>query len=245
MTAALTRICSHDIFDVPWRVKEAIDESLDKLGVGYLNLYLMHWSVAKDFLGVNHIEYLDTWAAMEDLVDAGKTRHIGVANFSPHEIKELLKHSKKHPPQVHQMELHPYLQQSEFVKWHQDIGIHVTAYSSLAGTNPIYGPGDDSPTPLLENEVIKEIADDRGCTPAQVALMWGLSRGTSIIPKSSHKKYIEENFYALKCILKDDDFDKIEELGKKYFRYNNPTESWGVPLYEGLEDSKGKHSKDE
>lgn len=224
------------------RVEAAIDESLQKLDLDYLNLYLMHWSVAKGSDGVNVIEYKDTWAAMEELVEKGKTRHIGVANFSPHEMKKLLKHSASHPPQVHQMELHPYLQQYEFVKWHQDLGIHVTAYSPFAGTNPIYDPDDeDAPTPLLDNSVVKEIADKRDCTPAQVAIMWGLSRGTSVIPKSSHKSYITENFYSLECILEEEDFEKMYELGEKHFRYNNPSKSWGVKLYEGLEDSDGKH----
>lgn len=202
----------------------------------------MHWPVG-NVLGFNAIEYLDTWAAMEELVDKGKTRHIGVANFSPHQIKKLLKHSRSHPPQVHQMELHPYLQQTNFVKWHQDIGIHVTAYSSLGGTNPTYTPGDDAPTPLLNNSVIKEIAEDRDCTPAQVALMWGLTRGHSVIPKSSHKEYIHENFYSLECILEEEDLEKIEELGEEHFRFSNPGKNWGVSLYEGLEDSEGKHEK--
>ena len=92
--------------------------------------------------------------------------------------------------------------------------------------------------------VVKEIADDRDCTSAQVAIAWGLSRGTSVIPKSSHAKYIHENFWSLDCILDEDDFEKIEELGEEYFRYNNPSKSWGVKLYEGLEDSNGKHEKD-
>lgn len=203
----------------------------------------MHWSVAQNAIGLNYIDYLDTWEAMEDLVDKGKTHHIGVANFSPHEIKEVLKHSKSHPPQVHQMELHPYLQQADFVKWHQDHNIHVTAYSPFAGTNPVYGPGDDAPTPLLNNSVIKEIAKDRDCTPAQVAIMWGLTRGTSVIPKSSHKEYITKNLYSLKCILEKEDLKKIHKLGKEHFRFNNPAASWGVPLYEDLEDSLGEHKK--
>ena len=201
----------------------------------------MHWPVASS-KGVNTIDYLDTWSAMESLVDSGKTHHIGVANFSPREMKKLLKHSKSHPPQVHQMELHPYLQQSDWIKWHSDRGIHVTAYSPLAGTNPIYDPGE--PTPLLNNSVMTKIADKRGCSPAQVAIMWSMARGTSVIPKSSHNSRITENFHSLECVLHESDFEKIEELGKEYYRFNNPTKGWGVPLYEGLEDWEGKHEKD-
>lgn len=200
----------------------------------------MHWPVA-NVKGVNTIDYLNTWEAMEALVDNGKARHIGVANFSPKEMGKLLKHSKSHPPQVHQMELHPYLQQPDWIEWHANNSIHVTAYSPLAQTNPIYNPGE--PEPLLNNSVIKEIADDRDCTPAQVAIMWAMARGTSVIPKSSHNERITENFYSLECILEEEDFEKIKKLGKAHYRFNNPTKSWDVPLYEGLEDWKGKHKK--
>ena len=225
------------------KAESAINATLKRLGLDYLNLYLMHFPVQFPTIGKNVIEYRDTWKAMEHLVDKGLTRHIGVANFSPDQMKDLLKHSTTHPPQVHQMELHPYLQQRDWVKWHQDLGIHVTAYSSLAGTNPVYD-GDELPTPLLNNTVIKDIADKRDCTPAQVALMWGLSRGASVIPKSGNHTRIKENFYALECILQEDDLDEIEELHKKRFRYNNSSKDWGVQLFDGLEDSRGNHEKD-
>lgn len=78
----------------------------------------------------------------------------------------------------------------------------------------------------------------RGCTPAQVVLAWGLSRGTSVIPKSSHAGRIRENFGSLGCVLQESDLDQITALGKKYVkRFNNPSKSWGVALYEGLDDA--------
>jgi alcohol dehydrogenase (NADP+) len=101
------------------------------------------------------------------------------------------------------------------VEWHTKRGIHVTAYSPFAGTNPTYNPGD--PPPLLQNKVLKKIATKRGCSPAQVALVWGMSRGTSVIPKGQKKTHIEDNIGSLECInkLKDKDLDKItEKLGK-------------------------------
>ena len=200
----------------------------------------MHWPVA-NVDGVNTIDYLNTWHEMEKLVDRYKTRHIGVANFSPHEITVLFEKAKLRTPEVHQMELHPYLQQQEFLDWHKARYIHVTAYSPLAQTNPIYTPGE--PEPLLNNTAIKAIADSRDCTPAQVAIMWGVARGTSVIPKSSHNERITENFLSLECVLEEEDFENIEELGEAHYRFNNPTKSWDVPLYEGLEDSKGKHKQ--
>jgi len=221
----------------PDQVEEGIDTSIGKLGIGYLDLYHMHWPVAND--DINYINYLDTYAAMEQLLEKGKTRHIGVSNFSPHQMETLLDNTS-HPPSVHQMELHPYLQQNEFIKYHAKHGIHVTAYSPLAGTNPTY---DRGPTPLLENKVINKIADKRSCTPAQVALIWGMSRGTSVIPKTSHLERATENLHSVECILKKKDLEKIDALGEEHHRYNNPSKGWGVDLYEGLEDSKGEHKE--
>ena len=138
--------------------------------------------------------------------------------------------------------LHPYLQQEDFVEWHEEHKIHVTAYSPLAGTNPTYNPGN--PVPLLKNEVITKIAEKRECTPAQVILAWGMGRGTSVIPKTSHLDRVEENYKSIGCVLESKDIKKIDKLHKEYFRYNNPSKSWDVPLYEGLEDSKGNHQRD-
>lgn len=197
----------------------------------------MHWPVADTSFG-HKIEYLDTWAAMTELVRKGKTRHIGVANFSPEQLETLLNHTS-HPPAVHQMELHPYLQQRDWLAWHEEHGIHVTAYSPFAGTNPTYTPGE--PPQLLENGVITTIAAKRHCTPAQVALVWGMHHGTSVIPKSSHQAWITENYKALGCELKDDDFSRVDELAEYHHRFNNPSKAWGVDLYGGLEDSRGKH----
>ena len=218
----------------PNEVEEAIDETLQKFDVGYLDLYHMHWPVADGYFGRKYIDYLDTWGAMTLLVEKGKTKHIGVSNFDPHQLKTLLNHTA-HPPAVHQMELHAYLQQNDWIEFHEKNGIHVTAYSPLAGTNPTYDAGD--PVQLLSNKVITKIASKRGCTAAQVALQWGMSRGTSVIPKTSHKERVEENFKTLECVLKKKDLEKIDELEKEHHRYNNPSKSWGLDLYEGLEDS--------
>lgn len=177
---------------------------------------------------------------MEMLLATGKVRHIGVSNFSPHQLDQLLKQTSIKPA-VHQFELHPYLQQAEFVQWHEDNGIDVTAYSPLANLNPIYGsPGEskDAPPSLLVSEDVTEIAKERGCTNAQVALAWGMGRGYSVIPKSQHADRIKENFGSANCKLEEEDYTTIAKLGKKYLkRFNNPSNGWGVPLYEGLEDA--------
>ena len=175
---------------------------------------------------------------MSALLSTGKVRHIGVSNFSPPQMQDLISKSSV-KPSVHQFELHPYLQQTPWVEWHRANGIAVTAYSPLANLNPIYGsPGKskDNPPSLLMNEDISRIAKARGCTNAQVALSWGMGRGTSVIPKSAHVERIRENLESLECKLEEDDYQTIEEIGEKYVkRFNNPSNSWGVPLYEGLD----------
>lgn len=177
---------------------------------------------------------------MEHLLDTGKVRHIGVSNFSPDQLDQLLDLTTVKPA-VHQFELHPYLQQADFVQWHKDNKINVTAYSPLANLNPTYdspGKSKDAPPSLLVNEDITEIAKERGCTNVQVALAWGMHRGYSVIPKSQHADRIKENFGSAKCKLEEEDYTAIEMLGKKYLkRFNNPSKGWGVPLYKGLEDA--------
>ena len=180
---------------------------------------------------------------MEKLLDTGKVRHIGVSNFSPHQLHQLLEQTTIKPA-VHQFELHPYLQQVDFVQWHKDNGIDVTAYSPLANLNPIYEQeqgfkSNDTPPSLLDNEDITVVAKERGCTNAQVALAWGMDRGTSVIPKSQHADRIKENFASTNCKLEEEDHIRIQQkLGKKYLkRFNNPSDGWGVPLYQGLDDA--------
>lgn len=175
---------------------------------------------------------------MELLLHTGKVRHIGVSNFSPDQMEHLLAKSNV-APFAHQMELHPYLQQTAWIQWHYAHGIHVTAYSPLANSNPTYGkPGKGSTPALLENTVLADIAEENGCTPATVALSWGMSRGTSVIPKSQRADRIKENFGAMKCNLRYEAFKDIEKVGAKYLhRFNNPSKSWGVDLYDGLDDA--------
>ncbi len=166
---------------------------------------------------------------------SGKVRHIGVSNFAHTQLYRLMV-STGVKPAVHQMELHPYLQQRDWVALHEAYGINVTAYSPLANSNPTYGSPSDAPPPLLENKVMQKIADKRRCTVAQVALKWGMHRGTSVIPKSGHAERIVENYKASSCELLAEDLDIIEEMGRKNLkRFNNPSEGWGVDLFKGLE----------
>ena len=98
----------------PKNVEAGLATALSDLQLDHLDLYHMHWPVADTSLGHHKIEFLSTWDSMTELVRAGKTRHIGVSNFSPAQLETLLNHTS-HPPAVHQMELHPYLQQRDWI----------------------------------------------------------------------------------------------------------------------------------
>ena len=168
-------------------------------------------------------------------LDTSKVRNIGISNFSPTQLSALIANSSV-VPFAHQMEMHPYLPQSPWHLYHNSLGIHVTAYSPLGNSNPTYGPPEkNSPPALLRNDAVLNIAKTRGCTPAQVILAWGLGRGTSVIPKSSHVERIEENFGAQDCFLEYEDWKVLGDLWEQGARFNNPTEAWGVPLYDGLD----------
>ncbi|KAJ9666248.1 hypothetical protein H2201_003682 [Coniosporium apollinis] len=236
----------------PDKVEDGLDDTLRDLGLDYLDLYLMHWPVGntgKD--GELEFDYIPTWHAMERLLSTKKVKHIGVSNFSPSQLKRLIASSTTKPA-VHQMELHPYLQQAWWVQFHQQHDIHVTAYSPLGNLNPTYRDSSSSSTSspttskkkekpktpplLLDDLVLKEIATERNCTIPQVALAWGMGRGTSVIPKSSHEVWIRENYGAKSCALVENDVEAIERVGRKYLhRFNNPGKGWGVKLFEGLD----------
>ncbi|KAL9601800.1 MAG: hypothetical protein Q9219_002290 [cf. Caloplaca sp. 3 TL-2023] len=227
----------------PHLVSEALEQTLSDLGTDYLDVWLMHWPVATTSEG-SKIEYIDTWHQMESLYlqTPRKLRNIGLSNFSPAQLRDLLARSDTKPA-VHQFEIHPYLPQFAWVKYHASQGIAVTAYAPLGNTNPVYGPprADDPPF-LLENPVMRAIAAERDCTTAQVALAWGMKHmepGTAVIPKASRVEHMKENAEAEEaCGLERGDLERIDAISKKYTRrFNNPSEDYGVKLFEGLEDS--------
>jgi len=229
----------------PKLVRAGIEKTLSDLQVPYLDLYLMHWPVAflPDQEGGRTVldqdtTVLDTWKAMEDLVRANLTRYIGVSNFSPRQLDDLLaKCTIK--PFAHEFETHPYLQQQEYVDWHIQHNITVIAYSPLANMNPTYDSKYPDLPPILKDPFWTDLAASKNVTPAQAILAWGRQRGTVVIPKSVHEKRIVENLGSEKVKLSKKEMGKIVEQDRRT-RFNDPSKGWGVELFEGLDDGTNK-----
>lgn len=230
----------------PSDVEPALDASLRDLGMDYVDLYLMHWPSAfksgpalfpKSSAGkieTADIDYLDTWKAMEKLLKTGKTKAIGISNFSRKEVERLLKEGEV-APAAHQMECHPWLQQREFVDWHKEKGIHVQHYSPFGNQNEIYDSGKNMGK-LMDDPVLVEIAKKHGKTGSQIALAWGITKGHSVLPKSKTPSRIVQNLEG-DFKLPEEDMKKIESIDKK-LRFNDPSGAFGYNFYTDL-DGKG------
>ncbi|KAH8108095.1 Aldo/keto reductase [Cristinia sonorae] len=170
-------------------VQEGLEISLKQLGVDYVDLYLMHWPQARDpntgkVLQPNeHPNFVETWKAMEQLLDTGKVKSIGVSNFSRKNLEVLLPQAKVIPA-VNQIELHPLLPQLDLLEFCREQKIVVTAYSPLGQGHP----------DLITHAVLKDIALRLGgVTTAQVIMGWFVKKGIVAIPKSSNPARLREN----------------------------------------------------
>ncbi|KAJ5740069.1 hypothetical protein N7533_012853 [Penicillium manginii] len=227
----------------PEDVGAALQQTLESLSLEYLDLFLMHWPVAfkrgddmfpsdgNGNLITDDIDYLDTYRAMEALVTSGKAKAIGISNFSKKEVQRVIDNAEIIPA-VHQMELHPWLQQTDFVEFHKNNGIHVTQYSPFGNQNEIYGSREDHGQ-LVNDKSLVEIGKKYGKTSNQVALAWGIYHGRSVIPKSKSPERISQNFdIAFK--LEDEDVSKIDKLDKK-LRFNDSSQDFGYELFTDLD----------
>jgi diketogulonate reductase-like aldo/keto reductase len=178
------------------RTLKAFDESMEKLGLDVLDLYLIHWPLP------DHDDYVETWKALEEILESGRTRAIGVSNFQIAHLEKLAAEADV-VPAVNQIELHPLLTQVELKDFHAAKGIHTEAWSPLA-------QGGD----LLKDEQIEAIADRVGKTPAQVILRWQLQEGNIIFPKSVTASRVEENFDVFDVELTPEDLATITALNK-------------------------------
>ena len=172
----------------------ACDASLARLGLDYLDLYLIHWPVP------GRDRYLDTWRAFERLLGDGRVRAIGVSNFLPEHLTRLMDTAEA-VPAVNQVELHPYFSQPRLRDFHARHGIATEAWAPLG-----QGKG------LLDDPALAPIAAKHGKTPAQVVLRWHLQLGNVVIPKSVTPARIGENFDVFDFELDTDDLAAIAAL---------------------------------
>jgi 2,5-diketo-D-gluconate reductase A len=178
---------------------KSFEDSLKKLQLDYLDLYLIHQPFG-DVYG--------KWRAMEDLHKAGKVRAIGVSNFQPDRLMDLIVHNKV-VPAINQVETHPFHQQTEAQAFMQAHGVQIESW----------GPFAEGKNGMFQNELLTSIGKNYNKSVAQVVLRWLIQRGVVAIPKSVRKERMEENFNIFDFVLSSEDMDAIKTLdgGKSLF----------------------------
>src|SRR3989344_1973290 len=170
--------------------EKALDQSLQRLGMDYVDLYLIHWPGSDS-------DNLETWKVMKNSPASGKCRAVGVSNFSITHLKELLAHSELMPA-VNQVEFHPYLYQKDLLEYCRSQNIQLEAYSPLTKGQ------------RLEDPKLLEIAQKYSKSPAQILIRWSLQHGLVVIPKSSNPERIKKNSEVFDFQISPEDMAKID-----------------------------------
>lgn len=182
--------------------KKALDESLEKLGMDYLDLYLIHWPANQKQFGDQAAEInAETWRAMEDAYHEGKIRALGLSNFMPHHVIDLMKTAKV-APAVDQIEVHPGWPHTQEIKYLQAHNILVEGWGPLGGQG----------AKVLTNPTMEKLAAKYGKTTAQISLRWILQQGVLPLPKSVHLDRMVQNTQIFDFELSDSDMKTISEL---------------------------------
>lgn len=185
---------------------KAFDASLERLGLDYIDLYLIHWPTP------HYDQYIETYKALEKLYSDGRVRAIGVCNFDIEHLERLLDECDV-TPVLNQVECHPYFAQNELKDFCAKHNIYVEAWSPL-----------DQGGEILTDEVVEKIAKAHGKTTAQVVLRWHLQNNTIAIPKSVTPSRIEENFDLFDFELSNEEMDAINRLDRNQRRGAKPSE---------------------
>ncbi|EUC31089.1 hypothetical protein COCCADRAFT_28131 [Bipolaris zeicola 26-R-13] len=234
-----TKVWNH--LHEPDQVKWSFNSSLTKLGMDYIDAFLVHWPIAAES-DDNHMPKIGadgkyiikkdltenpepTWHAMEEIYESGKAKSIGVSNWTIDGLKKLLSFAKV-KPMMNQIEIHPFLPNSDLVKFCQDNDILVSAYSPLGSQNQVPSTGEKVRT----NAKLNEVAQRSGYDLAQVLLAWGLQRGYVVLPKSSTPSRIQSNWNIPE--LSKEDFDAVEEVARgRHTRFVNMKDTFGYDVW--------------
>ncbi|KAJ5077846.1 aldo/keto reductase [Anaeramoeba ignava] len=228
----------YNIFHDPKDVQEGCEKTIKDLQCGYLDLFLIHWPVAfakrdnlelfpkndDDSMCTVDVTLIETWHAMEKLVELGLVKAIGISNCTKEKIDEIYEKAKIKPA-VNQIENHPYLQQEELCQYCRKLGIQITAYSPLGTTD-----FKQENALLLKDPVILEIAKKHNASPAQVLIKWNIQRGNAVIPKAVKPEHIKDNFECFKVKLTEEDMKQIATLDR-HLRFVNPMYFWNIDVF--------------
>eukprot|EP01117_Protostelium_nocturnum_P006809 TRINITY_DN2445_c1_g2_i1.p1 TRINITY_DN2445_c1_g2~~TRINITY_DN2445_c1_g2_i1.p1 ORF type:complete len:325 (+),score=129.00 TRINITY_DN2445_c1_g2_i1:389-1363(+) len=228
-------------------VKQLCKKQLEDYGVEYFDLFLIHfpislayvdpkeryppgWAVdGKDKQELQDTPIRETWEAMEQLVDEGLVKNIGISNFQGVLILDLLRYARIRPA-VLQVELHPYLQQNALINLCKQQGIAVTAYSSFGPQSFVELKMDKGTPTLFEHETVTSIAKKHKKEPAQVLLRWATQQGLAVIPKSNNQNRLEQNLHCCDFDLSEDDVKALAKLNQN-IRFNDPGHYLNPPVY--------------
>jgi len=179
---------------------EAVKESLSKLKTEYIDMVLIHWPPVNEDLK-------NTWRALEDMVEGGLIRTIGMSNFKEHHLERVIDIAKI-MPSVNQVECHPWFQQKALREFCLQYDIAVEAWAPLLRTR------------VFKEKTIKRLSEKYCKTPAQIILRWDIQEGIITIPKSTHEERIEENFSIFDFELSEEDMECMRSIdkNKRYFR---------------------------